>query len=389
MGDPSLLKLQDADPDYHEDDPTLGLYEDDYSPWAFKEDDSYLAFYIACSDSTSDTNAILQRLINSLTSVGPSTSSTASQLVDRTTRKRITVKLFELESTRNYKAPEPSPDYAELTLEEKLQAAAQRLVTAYGHRILLIVDELDRVRDTSGLASFIKIASSHDLKFLLVGIAQNVSNMLSDHQSIERMAVPVEVPRMNKHELGQIVERAMRKLRDQGITFRFELDAKAELAKVAGGFPWFVHLLGQKALLKAAEEGQGTVSRLHVAIAIRSLIENRLAQQFSDLYQAAVRDSQMRETVMRALAHWIGRDIPTAEVYPVIRRLGVSHPSTYISHLCSETYGRILLRPPFQERGIVRFANEMFKVYVRIRPSLYDGLDNLVKQAHAMEHGNR
>jgi histone H3/H4 len=285
--------------------------------------------------------------------------------------------------------PPPPPDYAELTIEEKLQTAVRRLVDIYGHRIILIVDELDRVRDTTGLASFIKIASSHDLMFLLVGIAQNVSNLLSDHQSIERMAVPIEVPRMNKHELGQIVERAMRKLREQGIVFKFEPDAKAELAKVASGFPWFVHLLGQTALLKAEEEGRNTVTRFHVKIAVRSLIDNRLAQQFSDLYQAAVRDSRMREAVLRALTLWYGRDIPTAEVYPVVRRLGVSHPSTYISHLCNETYGRVLLRPPFQDRGIVRFANEMFKVYIRIRPSLYDGLDDLVKEAYASEGGKR
>jgi Cdc6-like AAA superfamily ATPase len=242
MGDPSLLELQDAEPEddkEYDRDPTLRLYddEDDYSPaWAFSDEDSYLAFYIACSDSTTNTNAILQRLINSLSSVEPRSSSGASQLVDRTTRKRITVKLCEVEATRKYEVPPSPPDYSELTIEEKLQTAVRRLVDTYVHRIILIIDELDRVRDTTGLASFIKISSSHDLTFLLVGIAQNVSNLLSDHQSIERMAVPVEVPRMNKHELGQIVERAMRKLRDQGIAFKFEPEAKAELAKVASGF---------------------------------------------------------------------------------------------------------------------------------------------------------
>ena len=30
------------------------------------------------------------------------------------------------------------------------------------------------------------------------------------------------------------------------------------------------------------------------------------------------------------------------------------------------------MRPPLQRRGIVRFANEMFKVYVKVRRPLFD-----------------
>jgi hypothetical protein len=48
------------------------------------------------------------------------------------------------------------------------------------------------------------------------------------------------------------------------------------------------------------------------------------------------------------------------------------NPSPYVGHLSSDLYGRILLRPPFQERGILRFANEMFKVYVRVRRPIFD-----------------
>src|SRR4029453_19464758 len=97
----------------------------------------------------------------------------ARQLIERTTRKRIPLKLFEAEVTRKYQLPPPPPSYAELSTEEKLLGAVQRVVNAYGYPVLLIIDELDRVRDTGGLASFIKNASSIDLKFLLVGIAQN------------------------------------------------------------------------------------------------------------------------------------------------------------------------------------------------------------------------
>jgi hypothetical protein len=52
---------------------------------------------------------------------------------------------------------------------------------------LLIVDERDRLKDASGLAALTKTASSERLKLLLVGIAQNLSDLIDDHQSVERM----------------------------------------------------------------------------------------------------------------------------------------------------------------------------------------------------------
>jgi Cdc6-like AAA superfamily ATPase len=367
MGDPSLLQLQG----------TSGV---DVEDWGFSEETSYLAFYVACSDATPTTKSVLQRLINSLTSVDVSSPSPAHELVDRTTRKRVTLKVFEAEVTRTYQPPAPPPSHAKLTMEEKLLDAVERLVDAYGHRVLLIIDELDRVRDTTGLASFIKNASGQDLKFLLVGIGQNITALLGDHRSLERIAVPVRVPRMTYDELKQIVDRAMTKLRESGVDLEFDGGATDALASAAGGFPWFVHLLGQAALLKADEERREVVTELQVVGAVRSLMTNRLAQQFSDLYQTAVRDSARRESVLRALALWDERDIPTTAIYPVVRSLGVANPSSCIAQLCRETYGGVLLRS--QTRGIVHFANEMFKVYVRIRPSLHASLDVRVRQAH-------
>jgi Cdc6-like AAA superfamily ATPase len=237
MGDPSLLQLQETAPAPRLTDvPSLQFDNAGVEEWAFSQEESYLAFYVACSDATPTTKSVLQRLINSLTSVDIGSASSAHQLVDRTTRKRITLKVFEAEVTLKYQPPAPIPSYSEPTIEEKLLDAVERLVDAYGHRVLLIIDELDRVRQTAGLASFIKNASSHDLKFLLVGIAQNITTLLSDHRSLERIAVPIRVSRMTYEELTQIVDRAMKKLNEYGVKFEFDSGATDALASAAAGF---------------------------------------------------------------------------------------------------------------------------------------------------------
>jgi hypothetical protein len=96
----------------------------------------------------------------------------------------------------------------------------------------------------------------------------------------------------------------------------------------------------------------------------------------------AVRDSVRREQTLRAFAHWRDTDIPTSEVYRVAKKLGVNGPSTYKGHLCNDEYGGVLTAPAFQKRGLVRFKNDMFKAYVRMRPSIYAGVDEEVRGAY-------
>jgi len=242
---------------------------------------------------------------------------------------------------------------------------ASRLSEAYEQRILVIIDELDLVRDTSGLASFIKNASSHDLKFLLVGIGQNVSSLVSDHQSIERISVPIRVPIMPEAELVQIVDRAMERLGEEGLDYSFNRASSRMLARLASGFPWFVHVLGQSALQIAHKANRRIVTTGDVNSAVDSLVDNDLAQRFKDLYRMVVGNSPKREMTLRVFALWPAQDIPTSEIYPVLKMLRIKNPSAYVSYL-SSSQEPIFMRPPLQRRGYVRFANELFKVYVRV-----------------------
>jgi Cdc6-like AAA superfamily ATPase len=347
--------------------------------WRLADDDAFLAFYVPCTDSTSTTARLLERVGTSLSSV--QLDSRAERLVDRTTTRGISLRVFSAESTRHYERLEKQ--LIETTnIEDRLVARASALTECFGRRVLVILDELDRVRETKGLASFIKSNTATDLKFMLVGIAQNVSALLNDHLSLERKAHPIEVRRMTTGELKAIMTSATDELREEGVSLEFSPEAATLLADRASGFPWFVHVIGQEALLKVASEGKDRIERKDVGDAVARLTRNRFAQQFSDQYQKAVQDSQQRELVLRSFASWKGRDIPTADVYRVLKtRLGVSNPSIYKGHLLQNSYGRVLLTPPQQPRGLVRFTNEMFKIYVRLRSSLYLGADDRVTNA--------
>jgi Cdc6-like AAA superfamily ATPase len=292
------------------------------------------------------------------------------------------LKIFEAESIRRYENAKSRPSYQNLSLTEKLEQLVRIIVDSYHQPVLFIIDELDRLQSTRGLASFIKAASNESLKFLLVGISFNIGSLLADHQSLERSIVPVRLPPMNDDELYEIVEKAEAYLSDEDIALRFDHFATLKIVEYASGFPWFVHVIGQSALLLADDAGREEVVESDVIRAVDTITANRFVQQFSDMYLNIVRNSYQREIVLRTFASWRAPDIPTSEIYRVLKtKLGVSNPSVYKRQLTSREYGRVIHTPPNRNPALVRFANEMFKIYIRLVPSVYTDVDAKVRGA--------
>jgi type II secretory pathway predicted ATPase ExeA len=346
------------------------------------EDGRFLVLWVTCTDTVQGIDDVLQLMINAAEDVDMLDADSASPvLVDRTSRRKLSLKAFEFETVRRYEDQKARTSHQLLSVSEVAGRLCQLLTDIYGQPVLVIVDELDRVRRTDGLASFIKASSSNQLKFLLVGIGNTISDLLADHQSLERHVVAVQVPLMKDSELIEIVSRAEHALIEMGHVIRFADEAKLLLARVAAGFPWFVHVLGQKALVWAYDAGETTVSETAVSNAVKWIVRDDFAQQFSDTYQLAVRNSYQREIVLRACAEWPQADIPIREIYKIARTLNVTNPSVHKRQLCETNFGNVLFLPSLQSGGLVRFSNEMFKAYVRLRPSLHGGIDAQVREA--------
>ena len=352
---------------------------------ALPETNQYLTFFVTCTDSTRNFDGLVQLLINAAEETDFTEGERgrrASRLSGRTLSRKVSFKVFQAESIKTYEREKSRPSYLALSLTEKLQKLIRILVESYNQPVLFIVDELDRLRSTRGLASFIKATSGEDAKFMLVGIASSIGNLLTDHQSIERSLVPVRLPPMNEGELYEIVEKAEAYLNDEGIEITFDHFATLKLVKYASGFPWFVHVIGQSALLLVEDSNRKVVLEPDVVQAVDSITRNQFAQQFSDMYRNIVRNSYQREMVLRAFASWHGIDIPTSEVYKVLKsELGVTNPSVYKGQLTSPSYGRVIHTPQFRNRAWVRFSNEMFKIYCTLRPSIYNDVDANVRDA--------
>jgi Cdc6-like AAA superfamily ATPase len=291
------------------------------------------------------------------------------------------LKAFEAESIRTYEREKGRPSYKALSRVEKLQELIRILNSSYGAPVLFIIDEVDRLKGTQGLGSFLKATSGEYAKFILVGIASNIDRLISDHRSVERSLVPVHVPPMTNDELYQIVEKTEEYLAEHDIEIRFDHSAKLKLVEVASGYPWFIHVLGQSALMLMDDANRDLVTEPDILQAIDTLTKNQFAQQYSDTYRFVVRNSPQRETALRTFAEWRDTDIPTGEVYKVLKKLGLGNPSTFKGQLTSREYRHVLVTPQHRNPTWVRFDTDMFKIYTRLRKPIYPDIDEKVREA--------
>jgi KAP-like P-loop domain-containing protein len=345
------------------------------------EVDRFVVFQFSCTDGIGTKDDLLQRLINTAEGFTDAEALPGRSLVSEKSIKTLKLKVFEQQVAKTFKSGISGPRFKSLSVEEKFEIITRRVVEEKERRVLYIIDELDRVRDTKGLASVIKNLSSPQIKFLLVGVGQNVSALLHDHASLDRTLIQVHVRMMRDDDSAMIVRKAQSYLQHEKIDIEFTEGAILAIVQAAGGFPWFVHTLGQESLCLTFDSNGRQVNESHLLKAVNGLGKKRFGQQFYDTYQMAVRDSDQRETVLRLFAKWRPADIPTSDIYPIANELGVSNPSALTQQLTTQKYGRVLMRPPYAPTRAFRFTNAMFKQYVAIGPSLYSGVQQRVDEA--------
>ncbi|WP_402373995.1 AAA family ATPase [Isoptericola rhizosphaerae] len=360
------------------------LSQVEYEDLALTGEHRFITLYVTCSDATKNLKGIQRLMLNSISSLKHSLDSkvpgAGRVLVDRKTRRKVSFKIFEGETTKSYDEQVKELDLSLFSLAEKIERLAETLTDVFGQPVLFILDEVDRVANTKGLASFLKSYSSDHLRFALVGIGNTVEDLLQDHESIGRPLQPVRLGVMKRSELMSIVERTQAYLADADQFFEFTDSAQQEIARLAGGFPWFVHVIGKEILLDAYDESRSGIEKAHVTALLRDgKIWKRLAPILEARYHRAVKDSWQRECVLRLLAEWGDESIPTGGIYPQARTLGVSNPSAYLGHLTKEECGRAVRKISRQNQ--YAFVDEMFKVYVRMRPSTYEDVDRRARAA--------
>jgi hypothetical protein len=263
--------------------------------------------------------------------------------------------------------------------------AVKAVLSAIGDLSVLVVvlDEFDTLEGPElrhQIADTIKYLSDRNCPctILVVGVADDVDGLIEDHRSIERCLAQVNLPRMSRDEIEEIVIRCLRRAE-----MTAEPAALHEISRISSGLPPYAHLIGLYSGLHAAESNSPIVSSADVTMSLPAAIENS-HHTVKSAYVRAIESSQPTAKYREMLTacaltrtNELGFFSPSDVRDPL--SLVLRKPATieaFARHLhmfCSEDGGPVLRRQVLKKRPQFRFINPLMQPYALMR-ALSDGL---------------
>jgi hypothetical protein len=131
---------------------------------------------------------------------------------------------------------------------------------------------------------------------VLVGVAENVSELVQDHQSIRRPLTQVRLERMSDPELNEILDTRLKFL-----PLRLDGDARWKIVKLARGLPFYVHMLGKYAFQNCVFERRFVVKDEDVDEAMDKFLSESQQSLYDDYYKSTTSnqaETQFKEVLL-------------------------------------------------------------------------------------------
>ena len=186
----------------------------------------------------------------------------------------------------------PLQSNAQIAAEDITPESIRYLLQRNPSKNIIIIDELDRIGPSPTanalLADTIKTLSDHliDTTLILVGVADSVDELISEHASIERSLVQVQLPRMTNHESSELLNKRFSLLK---------MEASTEICKyiafLSQGLPSYTHLLALHAAQKAIVRNSNSIDFSDVELAIKMAVD-KAYQSISTAYHQATSSSR-------------------------------------------------------------------------------------------------
>jgi Cdc6-like AAA superfamily ATPase len=242
---------------------------------------------------------------------------------------------------------------------------------------IIIIDEFDKLRDDSAKelsANVLKALYDYtaNVTIILVGVAENVGELVSDHQSLRRTLSPIKLERMRKFELNEIIDKRI------GVTpMELSAHARETIVSLSLGLPYYVQILGKFACQKAVVRHSTIVHRSDVRAAMDKLITES-GESFFEEYRIATESNQVdnffREVLLScALAQTDQSGFFTATqvlepLNHIVREVKKhAHIQRHLSEFISERRGEILIRRGIPRQYRYRFADPLIQPYIIIK----------------------
>lgn len=258
---------------------------------------------------------------------------------------------------------------------------------------VFVFDEFDRLGNehVKKFTDLIKSLSDYAVAttIVLVGVAETVDQLVSDHQSVERAMIQVPMPRMTTDELAEILLKAERIL-----NVKFNNDASKRIVKMSQGLPHYTHLVGQNAVRKAVADLTDEIGVAHVNDGLLQAMKSA-TQSVKSSYEIATHSSHpdaLYPVVLLACAIAAYEQVDNYGFFQaasvaaplqqiLVKPVQISTFNKHLSEFCdADSRGHILERRGKPRSYRYRFKNPLLPPYVIIK-----GISNKVISAKMIE----
>ena len=267
----------------------------------------------------------------------------------------------------NFASLLPDGEFGATELTEALRHLTDR-------HVIFRIDEFDRIRSIefkNQLAEAIKNLSDSGARvtFLIVGVAEDLDELLGQHPSIQRNVVGIHLSLMSEAELTKLI-----KAGERAADIQFEDEVRARIIALAQGLPYQAQLLALHCGAVAIEDGLKRVKPLHLQRAIDHVI-NLAPRQFEFAYARAIR-GESNSPEGRAIAALATAECDEygyatlAQIHDVAREEGADFTMDTLQQILGNAaqtgFGFVKTR---QERGLVQygFIDPLMKPYILLR----------------------
>ena len=242
--------------------------------------------------------------------------------------------------------------------------------------VVVIFDEFDKLAagvTKAAFADLIKIVSDTAplAKLMVVGVAENIHELVGEHSSIERNLVHVELPLMSDTEIETIFSKGLDRL-----NLKYEETVVKEVPKLAGGFPHYAHLLGLACAKAAINSDVAAVGHVQFDQACSIALQDAI-EKYRDAFARATATTQLsrypRVLAACGYAQTDGRGVFRAtDVVDAFGRIfgesvSVQAVVPALGEFLSLDRARVLTAVPVAGRQCYRFTDPMMRPYCRLK----------------------
>ena len=247
---------------------------------------------------------------------------------------------------------------------------------------IILIDEFDTMTNetvTRLFADTIKTLSDQLVPgtLVVIGVADSLDELLTEHGSINRALVNIHMPRMSVEELKDTVTRGL-----QILTMDIAPEALELIAQVSQGFPHFTHLLGQAAARAAIDDRRPLITLKDGLAAIQRVCD-RVEAWIQESYERATQTSHdalyAQVLVAAALAptddkgFFAAADLREPLSAIMGKRYDIPSFSRQLNALAEADRGPVLIKTGSERKHRYRFLEPHMEPYVLMR-SLTSGL---------------